>query len=136
MRRTRTQLLYRDNTIAIEFNQMEEWLYVNWRGYQNYDSVVTGCERILGFMKDTACYRILNDNTHVEGQWSAASRWLAEEWFPEMEKQGLKLFAWVYSPSVLSRLSADKTVKLADYPSYIQAFEDIEPAKDWLRSHV
>lgn len=115
---------------------MEEWLYVNWRGYQNYESVVTGCTRVLELMKEHACYRILNDNTQVEGQWSAASRWLAEEWFPEMEKQGLKLFAWVYSPSVLSRLSADKTVKLADYPSYIQAFEDIEPAKDWLRSHL
>lgn len=114
---------------------MEEWLYVNWRGYQSYASVVAGCEKIFELMKETACYRILNDNTHVEGQWSAASRWLAEEWFPKMEEKGLKVFAWVYSPSVLSRLSTDKAVKLAEYPAYIHSFDDLEPAKDWLRSH-
>lgn len=136
MRRTRTELLYRDKTIAIEYSPVDEWIYVNWRGYQNYESVVAGCEKMLELMKEKACYRILNDNTYVEGQWSAAAKWVAEEWFPSMREYGLQQFAWVYSPSVFSRLSVDKSIKLADFPDYIRVYEDIAPAKDWLRSHA
>ncbi|AKD04805.1 hypothetical protein POKO110462_10025 [Pontibacter korlensis] len=136
MRQTRSELLYRDTTIAIEFNPADEWIYVNWKGYQNRESVMDGCEKILELMIEHACFRILNDNTNVEGQWSAASRWLAEDWFPRMHEHGLQLFAWVYSSSVLSRLSTDKAVRLADYPDYIKSFDNIEHAKDWLRSRV
>ncbi|WP_276496066.1 hypothetical protein [Pontibacter litorisediminis] len=136
MRQTRTELLYREQHIAIEFNPMEEWIYVNWRGYQNYNSVVSGCEKMLELMKEKACYRILNDNTFVEGQWSTASKWVASDWFPRMRENGLQEFAWVYSPSILSRLSVDKSIKLADFPDYIKVFDDISAAKDWLRSHA
>ncbi|OKL41407.1 hypothetical protein [Pontibacter flavimaris] len=136
MRRTRTELLYRDASIAIEFNPVEEWIYANWRGYQNYESVVAGCEKLLVLMKEKACFRILNDNTHVEGQWSTAAGWVASDWFPRMRENGLQVFAWVYSPSVFSRLSVDKSIKLAEFPDYIKVFDDIAPAKDWLRSHA
>lgn len=134
MIRSRTELLYRDNTIAIEFDPLEEWIYVNWRGYQNYESVVAGCEKMLELMQEKACYRILNDNTYVEGQWSAAAKWGANVWLPAMFAAGLTYFAWIYSPSTLSRLSTDKTLKLADFPDGIKVFDDIIQAKDWLRS--
>ncbi|WP_266205724.1 hypothetical protein [Pontibacter kalidii] len=136
MRRTRTELLYRSTSLAIEFNPVEEWIYANWRGYQNYESVVLGCEKLLELMKEKACFRILNDNTHVEGQWSTAAGWVAADWFPRMRASGLQVFAWVYSPSVFSRLSVDKSIKLAEFPDYIKVFEDIALAKDWLRAHI
>lgn len=133
MKTVRNLLLYRESYIAMEYNPLEDWIYVNWRGYQNYDSVVAGCEKMLEVMKAQACFRILNDNTRVEGQWSAAAKWGADVWFPAMFEEGLQCFAWVYSPSVLSRLSTDKMVKLADFPQQVKVFDDIEQAKDWLR---
>ncbi|WP_299822193.1 hypothetical protein [uncultured Pontibacter sp.] len=132
----RNELLYRDDHLAIEYNSIGDWIYVNWRGYQNYDTVVNGCQKMLEVMKTHACYRILNDNSQVEGQWSAAAKWVAEFWFPALREAGLKWFVWVYSPSILSRLSADKTLKLAERPDYIQVFDDIDLAKDWLRSKI
>ncbi|TPE43163.1 hypothetical protein [Pontibacter mangrovi] len=134
MKRTRTELLYRDPSIAIEYNPVEEWIYVNWRGYQNYESVVAGCEKMLELMQKVACYRILNDNTHVEGKWSEAAKWGAEVWFPAMFEAGLQCFAWIYSPSFLSRLSTDKLLQLADYPDGIKVFDNLQQAKDWMRS--
>lgn len=136
MIRNRTEILYRDTFIAIEYNAIDNWIYVNWKGYQNYDSVIAGCEKILESMKAQACYRILNDNSLVEGQWSAAAKWGADVWFPAMFAAGLKSFAWVYSPSTLSRLSTDKTLKLADFPDQIKVFDDVDLAQDWLRLHV
>lgn len=136
MKQTRSELLYRDTHIAIEYKPDDNWIYVNWRGYQNKESVIAGCEKMLAIMKELACFRILNDNTLVEGQWSAASQWGADVWFPAMYEAGLKYFAWIYSPSVLSRLSTDKTLMLANFPEGIKVFDDIDHAKDWLRSQV
>ncbi|GAB3196633.1 hypothetical protein ABID22_003964 [Pontibacter aydingkolensis] len=136
MKLIRNELLYRDDHIAIEYNFIEDWIYVNWRGYQNYDTVVAGCEKMLELMKFHACYRILNDNTRVEGQWSAASKWGSDVWLPAMREAGLQWFAWVYSQSVLSRLSTDKMVKLAKNPDYVKVFDHTDLAEDWLRSKV
>lgn len=130
----RNEILFRDTYVAIELNPKDNWIYVNWRGYQNYESVLAGCEKIREFMNATACYRILNDNTQVEGQWSSAAKWVAETWFPALRQDGLQCFAWVYSSSILSRLSSDKTLKHANQPDYIHTFDDIEAAQDWLRT--
>ncbi|MFD2516062.1 hypothetical protein ACFSRY_19470 [Pontibacter locisalis] len=136
MRTVRTELLYRNQHLAISYNTVEDWLYVNWRGYQNYESVVSGCEKMLELMKERACFRILNNNTHVEGQWSTAAKWGAEVWFPAMRDAGLEWFAWVYSPSAFSRLSTDKMISLTENPDFVQVFDDMDLAKDWLRSMV
>lgn len=132
----RNELLYRDEHIVIEYNSSGDWIYVNWRGYQNFDSVVAGCEKLLELMKEHACYKILNDNTLVEGQWSTASKWGGDIWIPAMREAGLKWFAWVYSQSMFSRLSTDKMIKRANNPDYIKIFDHIDLAEDWLRSRV
>lgn len=131
----RNELLFRESHIAIELNHNENWLYVNWRGFVNYELVTGGCEKILHFMKERQCFRILNDNTQVEGMWSAAAKWGGEVWFPALREAGLEYFAWVYSPSVLSRLSTDKTIRSTQSPDYIKTFDDLEQAMTWLRSH-
>ncbi|MFD2244996.1 hypothetical protein [Pontibacter ruber] len=134
MKLLRNEILYRESNILIEYNHADEWLYVNWRGYQNYDSIVSGCEKILYFLKETQCTKVLNDNTNVEGIWSGASKWVGRDWFPRMQVAGLKCFAWVYSPSTFSRLSADKALKHTLDLSYIETFDDMEHAQAWLRT--
>jgi hypothetical protein len=132
----RTELLFRNKHLTIAYNSIDEWLYVNWRGYQNYDTVVTGCEKLLEVMKETACYRVLNNNTNLEGQWSTASKWGGEVWFPAMRAAGLQWFAWIYSPILFSRLSADKMLHCTQNPDFIHFFDDLDMAKDWLRSKI
>jgi len=134
MKLVRNEILYRESYIVIEYNDVDSWLYVNWRGYVNYDTVTAGCEKILQFMKETNCYRILNDNTNVEGIWSGASSWVGQDWFPRMQTAGLECFAWVYSPSTLSRLSTDKSLRNTEDKSCIKTFETVEAAEDWLRT--
>ncbi|WP_187261507.1 hypothetical protein [Pontibacter beigongshangensis] len=130
----RNELLFRESYIAIEYNQSDDWIYVNWRGFVNYETVTTGCEKILFFMKDLGCTKVLNDNTNVEGIWSGASKWVGQDWFPRMAEAGMLYFAWVHSSSAFSRLSTEKALKnTADLRS-IQTFDNIEAARDWLRS--
>lgn len=130
----RNEILYRESYIVIEYNDSDNWIYVNWRGYINYDTVTAGCEKILQFMKDTKCCRILNDNTNVEGIWSGASAWVGQDWFPRMRAAGLDCFAWVYSTSTLSRLSMDKSIRNTADKTCIKTFENLVAAEDWLRT--
>jgi len=133
MKSNRNELLYRNNFIAIEFNHEDDWMFVNWRGLVNHYDVLAGCEEMLRCVKERQILDILNDNTHVEGMWSGASKWVGEVWFPALREAGLQHFAWVYSPSTLSRLSTDKTIKLTQSPGYIKTFDDLDLAADWLR---
>ena len=130
----RNEILHRESNILIEFNHADGWIYVNWRGYQNYDSVIAGCEKILECLLEIGCTKVLNDNTNVEGIWSGASRWVGKDWLPRMHAAGLECFAWVYSPSAFSRLSAIKALHNTEDLSFIKTFEDIEAASDWLRA--
>lgn len=134
MKLVRNEILYREHNILIEYNHTDDWLYVNWRGYQNYDSVVAGCEKILDFLQERECTKVLNDNTNVEGIWSGASKWVGQDWMPRMQAAGCACFAWVYSPSTFSRLSTDKALKNTEDMSHIRTFEDIEAASAWLRA--
>lgn len=133
MKLVRNELLFRESYIVIEYNPSDNWLYINWRGYINYDTIQEGCEKILHFMKECECYRILNDNTNVEGIWSGASNWVGQDWFPRMQAAGITCFAWVYSASTLSRLSMDKSIRSTEDTSCIKTFESLEAAEDWLR---
>ncbi|WP_347160369.1 hypothetical protein [Pontibacter chitinilyticus] len=134
MKITRNELLFRNNFIAIEFQHEDDWMYVNWRGFVSHHDVVDGCEEMLRLVKERQITAILNDNTLVEGMWSGAAKWGGEVWFPALRTAGLQRFAWIYSPSVLSRLSTDKTLRHTKSPDYIKVFDDIDLAKDWLRS--
>ncbi|PRY15569.1 hypothetical protein CLV24_102191 [Pontibacter ummariensis] len=129
----RKELLFRDSYIVIEYNPADDWIYANWRGYNNYDTVTAGCERILECLEHYRVTKVLNDNSNLEGIWSGASKWVGQDWLPRMRQAGLLHFAWVYSPSTLGRLSTDKSIKHTTETDIVKTFETIEAAEDWLR---
>ncbi|WP_121810273.1 ATP-binding protein [Mucilaginibacter kameinonensis] len=125
---------YDGSFIRIRYQQVGEYMDVDWLGYQNYDSVVKGCEILLDLMKKNDCQKVLNDNTHVKGNWSEASDWGAEVWFPAMAEAGLNKFAWIYSPSTFSRIAAKKSLPSAYEVVQVAFFDDKNEARDWLIS--
>ncbi|MEJ7560502.1 MAG: ATP-binding protein [Pedobacter sp.] len=127
-----SETFYQDEHISICYNKSKFRLDVDWTGYQNFDSVKKCGLIMLEMLQKNNCTMVLNDNTHVLGSWSEAADWIGEEWFPMMAKAGLKHFAWVYSPSVFSRLAADKSGSTAASNVTIKFFNDIEAARGWL----
>jgi PAS domain S-box-containing protein len=132
--KTDNQTYYKGNFIEISYNPQMEWLDVDWFGYQNYDSVKKGCLIMLDLLIKNNCSKVLNDNTHVLGNWSEAVDWGSEVWFPAMQKAGLKFFAWIYSPSTFSRISAQKSIDVALGNITAQFFMDINEATIWLQN--
>lgn len=128
------RLLHQDSSITISYDYQHEWLYADWTGDQSLDSVQTGCLRLLEYVRTEQCSKVLNNNTAVTSMWSDASEWVGATWFPMMADAGLEYFAWVYSPNVYSRLSAD--LSMQQQPTtrpIVLAFDSQEMAVSWLR---
>ena len=128
----RTDTFYQDEHITITYNQSQERLDTDWTGFQNMDSVQHGCMIILKMIIKNNCYKIVNDNTHVQGTWSEASEWVGEIFFNLLEDAGIKYFAWVFSPSVFSQLSAKKSVDIAVGNITTQFFTEVVLAEEWI----
>ncbi len=107
---------------------------VDWTGFQTVDAVKGGGMKMMEMLQASGFHKVMNDNTNVMGTWSEAADWAGQEWFPMMEKAGLRYFAWVYSPSAFSRLSAEKAVDVKVGNAIVQFFTDTESAREWLRS--
>jgi len=123
---------YKDQSITIAFNPAYHRLDVDWIGYQNYESVYKGGMMMLEMMRKNNCHKIVNDNRHVLGTWSDAADWARETWFPMMEQAGLEYFAWVYSNSAFSKLSAQKSADVTMGKVITQFFTDLQLAEDWI----
>lgn len=125
---------YHDSTITLSYNKEYNRIDANWTGFQNLESVQSGCIRMLNMLIKNKVYKVLNNNIHVLGNWSEASDWGAAEWFPAMEKAGLRYFAWIYSPSVFSQLSARKSVDTLTGEIVAQFFTEVADAEKWINS--
>jgi anti-sigma regulatory factor (Ser/Thr protein kinase) len=125
-------VFYKDKTITVTYNEAAERLDVDWTGFQDLDSVKAGGMRMLRMLKHNKVSRVLNDNTHVIGNWSEASDWAAQEWFPMMEAAGLRYFAWIYSPSAFARLAAEKSADVSIGNVIVQFFTDYHDAERWI----
>lgn len=127
-------ILFQDTYLTLTFNEEICCIYADWVGYQTKQSIQEGCERILEEMVQKRCGKVMNDNTRVEGIWSSAAEWVGVDWFPRLRQVGMKYFAWIYSPSAFSRLSADKSLRFTYDTTGIVVFDSFAEADNWLRS--
>jgi len=105
---------------------------VDWTGFQDIESVKHGCLLMWEYLRQNHCDRVVNDNTHVMGNWSEATDWVGNTWFLMMEKAGLKYFAHVFSPSTFSQLAAIKSIDIMAGIITTQYFTELRLAEDWI----
>jgi hypothetical protein len=123
---------YQDSGITIRYDAQRRWLEVDWTGFQNLASVQRGCLLMLDYLSRHQVDRVINDNTHVQGNWSDGVDWVGNIWFPMMEKAGMKYFAHIFSPSTFSQLSAQKSIDIMAGIITTQYFTEYELARDWI----
>jgi hypothetical protein len=130
------EILYESKNLIIGYDSDEGWMYTDWIGYQSAGDIKSGGEKMIECLKAAKATKVLNDNTHIPGMWGGAAEWAGTDWLPRMVEAGLEHFAWVYSPSVLSRISASSAIKAGGEHAEgrIRMFFDMDSAKRWLRS--
>ncbi|MDN3581237.1 PAS domain-containing protein [Mucilaginibacter flavus] len=125
---------YQDSTITLVYNKTHNRIDADWTGFQNLETVQQGCLRMLDMLQKNQVSKVLNSNVHVLGNWSEAADWGNTEWFPAMEKAGLRYFAWVHSKSVFSQLSAQKSIETLRGKIVFSFFDEVKEAEEWIDS--
>ena len=133
MQNAERETLFTSKNIDIFFDKTDNFIYVDWKGFQTVDNVKTGCEQMLVELKKKSVTKIFNDNSKVTGPFQGATEWLVNDWFPRMFTAGLKYFAWVVSPNVFSQLSAESTVNKLATGEIIQTFDSYNQADKWIK---
>lgn len=123
---------YQDRHIRISYIAARRRLHVDWTGFQDLHSVQQGCMRMLEYLQKHQVDRIVNDNSHVLGNWADAVDWVGNIWFPMMERAGLRYFAHLISPSIFSELSAKKSIDIMAGIITTQYFTDFKLAEEWI----
>ncbi|HEX8549796.1 MAG TPA: hypothetical protein VF691_22740 [Cytophagaceae bacterium] len=127
-----TQLLLDEKSISISYDHNRNWLIVDWKGFQTVELIKFGGAKMHEYLVKYSCQKVLNDNTNVTGLWSGAAEWTGTVWFPLMVRSGLKYFAWVYSPSIFSKLSTEESLENFSDKTIVKTFDDINSASSWL----
>ncbi len=124
---------YNSPKIDIRYDRKNNWIYADWKGFHNLETVQHGSLIILELMKKNQCTKILNDNTRVLGNWSDAAEWAGKVHLPEMESAGLKQLAWIYSQGTFGKLAAEKSVDIMIGNVSAQLFTERAEAEEWLK---
>lgn len=125
---------YGEKDCVVYWDDVNKWIYTDWKNQPTIATVKNGCEEMLKLLVQKKCNKILNDNTNVVGSWSAASQWVAEDWFPRIINAGLKKFAWIQSKeSTLSQMSAKKAEEKNKETEIIHLFKNEADAVSWLK---
>lgn len=121
--------LLKAKNLEITYDPASKYIYCNWIGFQNKQSIMDSGGTILDVLKKKGASKVLNDNTLVTGPWRDAAEWTATVWFPDMINAGLRHFAWVFSRDIFAELSAKKAMPANDI---VKSFNDLEEARQWL----
>lgn len=121
--------LFKSKSIEISYDPTHKYLYCNWIGFQNKQSIMETGAVILDLFKKKGISKILNDNTKVTGPWQDAAEWTATVWFPDMINAGLLHFAWIFSENIFAELSAKKAMPANDI---VKSFNSLSEARQWL----
>jgi hypothetical protein len=120
--------------VQIELPLDDDWLYINWIGYQDEYRIRTGMNRIIVLLKKFNIYKLLNNNNNHHGGYpKSIYNWIENDWLPRALESGLRCTATILSPKVFSRLSAIQMETKFDSGNY-KNFDDKEDAEKWLKS--
>lgn len=126
------RVLFDVPTLTISYDYAHEWLYLDWHGHLDDDSVMAGALKLLELLPLERCSKVLNDNTHISGIWADAAKWGGQEFFPLLHAAGCRYFGWVYASDTYSKLSAELALEHTSAGIIIMTFRDVATATAWL----
>lgn len=126
------KIFYDEDDVSVYWDDINAWVYVDWRNTPSENTVKLGCEAMLELLRENNCRLVLNDNRNVIGPWNSSAQWVAEDWFPRMIHAGLVKFAWIQSPNLLSKFAARQSTAYNHRSNAIRLFEHETDALQWL----
>ncbi|UOQ55345.1 hypothetical protein [Hymenobacter cellulosivorans] len=111
----------------------QQLLYISWTGNITGPEVIQVAKAAGPIQAQYRCPLLLNDKTDSTGEWSEALAWLEYEWLPAALHDGLRAFAYVFSPDMQNQIISLEFAERVGKQLPIQLFYDVDTALEWLR---
>ena len=118
----------------IYMDQDEGILYAKWNGFLTEDQVREGCKTMTEYIRTNDIKTHLSDHRELKVLSKDVQNYLTQEWFPEVEKVGLKKVAALVSQDVFAKATVDKVNQLVELGGLsINTFNSTHDCLNWLR---
>ena len=129
----KTQLLFNESYLSIEYNSKTNCLLAIWHAEQTFDTLKLGYSKIHELLLAKKCRKVLNDNSQVKGDWLEAAQWDGKVWISQFIDAGLTSIAWVYPTDFYKSYTREHALKQnSEYPVY--SFGDFNEAEEWIQA--
>ena len=147
--------LHQSPGLSIAYDHCKDWIFLEWRGFHDEDSVRAGCLLLLHYVQLKKCTKVLTTDTLSSSKasvvdewlldapgsnsWESAASWLGSEFYRQLADAGLKYLAWVNSSSPVNRraanaaLAASEALQPKENRLLIITFDDVASAYEWLQ---
>jgi len=119
---------------ALGIDETVPCVTVLWKRYATSTQVRFIYENILHLLQSRQLKGVLGDNTALPTIHAEDQRWISENWFPRAQAAGLKAGASKRPRSYLGKLAVDAVQTGAPASLELRSFDELEDARDWLRS--
>ncbi len=110
-------------------------IYARWNGFLKPEQVKNGCAKITEHAKNNKITVHLSDHRNLKVLSKEVQEYLAKEWFPEVEKIGMRKIAALVAPDLFAKATVDKVNKDAHVGNLvIRTFESEDECIKWLLS--
>jgi hypothetical protein len=117
--------------LRISYDESNQWLYNQWLGRHDMESVPKCAELIHACLATNPCPKMLSDHSLLTGDWQPAIP-TVQAAFACMASQGVAYIAWVHSPLYSDYLAMEKAMLHITCPT-VAIFDDVYAAYAWLQ---
>ena len=125
--------LYDSPGLRVSLDEANGWLYNQWLGVHNEESIKEAAAAIWACLHAHPCAKVLSDHSGLISDWQGVAPWIGQDYLDHLAAQGVRYFAWVYSQHYHDRTAMEQALYLSKRPM-VAIFDDVASAYEWLRN--
>ncbi|TVT39605.1 hypothetical protein FNT36_18355 [Hymenobacter setariae] len=117
--------------LTISYDTSNQWLYVQWVGMHDKETVRVSAEHIFASLAAYPCLKMISDHSQLIGNWQAAIPSVVQHNFERLAAHGVRYVAWVHSFDDDDLVAMERVVRNMPQP-LVGLFDEVDSASDWL----
>jgi len=118
-------------SLRISYDTTNKWLYNQWLGLHDKESVRLAAEAIFSCLAQYPCLKMLSDHSLLQGDWQPAIPAVVQHNFERLAAHGVRYIAWVHSFEHNDLVAMERVVRNMPEP-LVGLFDEVASAYDWL----
>ena len=119
--------------IRVEYNKEKHYTIETYLEFGEDDDILAGKTKNTEMIKSYNVSGYIADMRNFKGATPEAAKWVANVWFPEVYKLGLRKGAFIFGDDVFSHFSVETAVS-GEFAKKmkLEKFLSIDEAEEWL----